>query len=259
MEQAATFQPRDPMRGAFGVALALHAGIIAALAIHAWWVGRGEQFGDTNPGAGAVSIQAVPSINIPHRGEVNPLANDSQSEVPQQKSKPEDRVKEQVEKPNAVALKQNTKQKKAPEQSQHQKFRPYDELAKNQMTSNLPQQVSSPMFAAAPGAGNVGTSASTTFGSRFGGYASQIQQIVAQHWRTGDVDARLQTAPVVIATFDLMKDGTIRNVAILQRSGNPALDASVQRAILDSNPLPPFPPGLDKSSAKVEFTFELKR
>lgn len=259
MEHAATLEHRDPTRGAFGVALALHAGIIAALALHAWWVGRGEQFGDANPGAGAVTIQAVNTIPIPHSGETNPLANDSQSEIPQVKSKPVDREKEQVEKPNAVALKQNTKQKKAPEQSQHIKYRHYDELPKNQLTSNLPQQVSSPMFANTPGAGRVGTSASTTFGARFGGYAAQIQQIVAQHWRTGDVDARLQTAPVVIATFDLMRDGTIRNIAILQHSGNPALDTSVQRAILDSNPLPPFPPGLDKSSARVEFTFELKR
>jgi protein TonB len=260
MEHAATFEPRDPMRGAFGVALTLHAGIIAVLALHAWWVGRGEQFGDQNPGPGAVTIQAVNTIPIPHQGETNPLANDTQSELPQEKTKPVDRAKEQVEKPNAVALKmKDSKTKKAPDQSQHQKFRPYDELAKNQLTSNLPQQVSNPMFANTAGAGRVGTSASTTFGARFGGYAAQIQQIVAQHWRTGDVDARLQTAPVVIATFDLMKDGTIRNIAILQRSGNPALDSSVQRAILDSNPLPPFPPGLDKSSARVEFTFELKR
>ena len=52
--------------------------------------------------------------------------------------------------------------------------------------------------------------------TRFAAYAEQIQQLVAQKWRTGDVDPHMQNAPVVIATFDLMRDGTIRNLQILQ-------------------------------------------
>ena len=73
------------------------------------------------------------------------------------------------------------------------------------------------------------------------------------------MDARVQTAPVVIASFDLMRDGSIRNLRIVQRSGISALDYSVQRAILEASPFPPIPAGFDKDSAKVEFTFELKR
>jgi outer membrane biosynthesis protein TonB len=46
---------------------------------------------------------------------------------------------------------------------------------------------------------------------------------------------------------------------LLQTSGVPSLDFSVKRAILDASPLPPIPPGFDRDSAKVEFTFELKR
>jgi outer membrane biosynthesis protein TonB len=46
---------------------------------------------------------------------------------------------------------------------------------------------------------------------------------------------------------------------ILQRSGIPTLDYSVQRAIMEASPFPPIPPGFDRSSAKVEFWFELKR
>jgi periplasmic protein TonB len=82
---------------------------------------------------------------------------------------------------------------------------------------------------------------------------------VAQKWKTTDVDARLQTAPTVIATFDLMRDGSVKNFQILQRSGNPALDYSVQRAVLEASPFPPIPQGYEKDSAKVEFWFELKR
>jgi TonB family protein len=251
---------RDSMRGAFVAAVMLHAALIGALVIHA--LDRSKPFGDANPGGGAVAIQAVNSIPIPHHGEQNPLASDTQSEVPQTRTDPVDRVKEEIPKPDAIPIKTKmAKQKPAEVASQHQRFRPYDELDKNQLTSKTPPQVSNPIFAAQAGAGPVSMGTSTTLGVRLAAYTSQIIQIVSQHWRTNDVDARLQTAPPVIATFELMRDGTIRNVQILQGSNIPALDISVKRAILDSNKLPPIPQnqGFDKDYAKVEFTFELKR
>jgi TonB family protein len=251
---------RDSMRGAFVAALTLHAALIGALVLHA--LDRSQPFGDNNPGGGAVAIQAVNSIPIPHHGEQNPLASDTQSEVPQAVTKPVDRVKEEIPKPDAIPIKTKmAKQKPAEVASQHQRFRPYDELDKNQLTSKTAPQVSNPMFTAQPGAGQVSTGANTTLGVRLAWYGAQIKEIVARHWRTNDVDPRLQTAPPVIATFELMRDGTVRNLEILQGSGNSALDISVKRAILDSAPLPPIPQnqGFDKPYAKVEFTFELKR
>jgi TonB family protein len=56
-----------------------------------------------------------------------------------------------------------------------------------------------------------------------------------------------------------MRDGSVKNFRILQRSGNSELDYSVQRAILEASPFPPIPLGYDKDSAHVEFWFELKR
>jgi TonB family protein len=96
-------------------------------------------------------------------------------------------------------------------------------------------------------------------GNRFPGYAQQIQELIARKWRTGDVDPNLQSAPTVIATFDLMRDGTTRNIKLLQRSGILSLDFSVQRAIQDASPFPPIPAGYDKDSVPVEFWFVLKR
>ena len=56
-----------------------------------------------------------------------------------------------------------------------------------------------------------------------------------------------------------MRDGTVRNVHILQGSGIAPLDSSVERAILDASPFPPIPAGLRPRPASVEFWFELKR
>jgi TonB family protein len=249
---------RESMRGAFLGALSLHVAIVAALLLNGWLAGHTDAFGSQDAG-GAVGIQVVDSIPLHHEGQPNPLANDTDSKVPQTKAKPVDRVKAEPTPPDAILLKSRNAKKKAAEvASERQRFRPFDQLEKNQLTSKSAPQVSNPLYTA-PGAGRVGAGANTTLGFRFAGYSAQIQQLIAQHWRTDDVDAHVQTAPVVVATFDLLRNGSIRNLQILQGSNISALDFSVKRAILDASPFPPIPAGFDRDYAKVEFTFELKR
>jgi TonB C terminal len=62
----------------------------------------------------------------------------------------------------------------------------------------------------------------------------------------------------VIATFEIQRDGTVRGFALLDKSNITSLNYSVERAVSDAR-FPPLPAGFDKSSAKVEFWFELKR
>jgi protein TonB len=60
-------------------------------------------------------------------------------------------------------------------------------------------------------------------------------------------------------TFEIVRDGSVRNVRLLQRSGNLALDNSAQRAILQAGPFPQLPADYNRDSASVEFWFQLKR
>ena len=69
----------------------------------------------------------------------------------------------------------------------------------------------------------------------------------------------LHTAPVVIVTFDILRNGSVRNQQIAQRSGNNTLDYSALRAVLDAAPFPPLPPEYDRSEANVELHFQLQR
>ena len=73
------------------------------------------------------------------------------------------------------------------------------------------------------------------------------------------MDPRLQTAPLVIVTFEILRDGSVRGVRLFQGSGYPTLDHSAQRAIIEASPFPVLPPGFERNSATVEFRFELKR
>jgi len=254
------FDQRDSLRKPFIGALTMHCLLIGGIILSAWLHGSPDPFGAKDAGGAAVGIEAVKSIPLVHRGEPNPVANDSHSEVPQTPVKQErikqERVKQEPVSKNAIPIKSKDA-KKAPKEMARSNYRSFDDIDPNKVTSQQPQALSNPMYQAA-GAGQIGMGQNTTLGSRFGEYAARIRQLVAEKWRTGDVDASIKTAPVVIATFELKRDGSVRGVRIAKTSGIIPLDFSVRRAIEDAK-LPPIPTEYPKESATVEFSFELKR
>lgn len=249
----------EPLRGPFLWALVFHVTLLGGLSIYGWMMGQTDAFGAMDAGGSAIGVQAVESIPLARSGPANPVSNDTESQVPQEPvKKPEVRAKQEKVSPKAVPLKMKEKRRPAEQTSENRKFRPFKDLDPNQVFAKQAPQVSNPIYSSMPGSGRIGTS-NTTLGTRFPAYAQQIQQMITQKWRTGDVDARLQSAPIVVASFEIMRDGTIRNLKLLQRSGTSTLDFSVQRAITEATPFPPIPPGFERDSATVEFTFELKR
>jgi len=60
-------------------------------------------------------------------------------------------------------------------------------------------------------------------------------------------------------SFEIRRDGTIGAPRIVQESGISTLDFSARRAILEASPFPPLPAEFTRSTATVEFVFELKR
>jgi TonB family protein len=249
---------QERLRGAFLAALALHAALVGWMIYSGWLAAHASMLGATDAGGASVGIQAVSTIPIPHQGPQNPLASDTDSQVPQAPTKPVERAKEEKPPPDAIPIKERNKKTPAETASDKNKYRPVSKLDLNQVYSQSAPAVSNPAFAAT-GAGRVSPGANTTLGNHCPGYAAQIQQLVASHWNTGSVDASVRTAPTVIATFELQKDGSVRAVRILQGSGIAAVDSSVERAILDSNPLPAIQRDCGVDHASAEFWFELKR
>jgi periplasmic protein TonB len=66
-------------------------------------------------------------------------------------------------------------------------------------------------------------------------------------------------APRAVVTFDILRNGAIANVQILQTSGNASVDASVVRAVQGSNPLQPLPGDYSGNKVSVEFWFDFRR
>lgn len=251
-QHADILDQQDSLGGPFVQSILLHVAIAAALVVSSINFQRSHQvWGSTNTGAGsAVSVNAVKSIPLPARaGHVNPVANDTESQVPQA-PKPEPKKQVKVPDEDAIPLKSRLA-KKQPRLEAQQRYRP-EPPRENQVFSREAPAAVSPMFQK-PGAGGVGVGPNNSFGNQFGAYASLVVQRVTEKWQTGGLAAG---GPMVVITFDIQRDGSIRNPQIAQRSGNSALDYSALRAVTDAAPFPPLPPNYSGSSTSVELQFQ---
>jgi len=253
-------EQRDPVRISVLASVGMHAMVFTAVLLSTSMGGRGALWGDPGAlGGGSVGVTAVKQIPLRARsGAANPVANDTESRVPEP-PKPQPRaVRAPV--PEAIPIRGRHARERASRVPQTQQYRTQPDRP-NQLYSSVGQALSSSMYGSQAGTlgGKVGVGPRGSFGQRFGWYRDLLEQRVAQKWRTDDVDPRVQTAPPVIVTFDILRSGQIRNVRILQASGNRVLDYSAQRAVCDAAPFPQLPPGFERDSAQIEFWFQLKR
>jgi len=249
---------RESLRGPFVQSVVLHAMVFGLLVLSSIRYQRShEVIGSPITKAGdAVAIHPVSTIPLPSRsGIINPVANDNESRVPQF-PKPEPKRQVKAPEPKALPITRKYLQENALRDTSPQRYRPQPPLPNQVFSREAPATVS-PMFEK-PGSGGVGVGTNSVLGNRFGAYADLVAQRVTEKWQTSGL-LGLHTAPEVIVTFDILRDGSIRNAQIAQRSGNSNLDYSAQRAVLDAAPFPPLPPGYEGSVANVELHFQLQR
>jgi protein TonB len=97
------------------------------------------------------------------------------------------------------------------------------------------------------------------FGGRFPWYVDAVRNRVSSNWLQSTVDPALRWAPRAVVVFDVMRNGAVANVQILQSSGNASVDNSAVRAILGANPLNPLPNEYAGNKVSVEFWFDFRR
>jgi periplasmic protein TonB len=255
----------DRIAGSFWGSVMLHISFAAlVLGYGAFEATRKPIMGDTEGGRmGAVAVTPVHSIPLPSRSSVpNPVANptESQAPAPPPKAKPITKVK--APDPTAIPIKSKAAPKKPEpiEASAPNKFRAQQHDLPNQVYSTSGQMLSSPMVQM-PGAGGVGIGNSNPLGQQFGAYATLIINAVGRHWQTTNLNPRIQTAPAVVVTFAINRDGSVpqNSIKITQTSGILEVDLSAQRAVMDASPLPQLPTGFPHNDAQIELRFELRR
>jgi protein TonB len=255
----------EPLLQSFWGSVLLHGLVIGGL-LAAGVIERASHLNMGDPlggGLGSVMVTPVASIPLPNRGGLeNPVANDTQSLVPEAplpKAKPAPKPKVKPSRPDAIPL-QSERDLTQPRNaaSQPNKWRDQQKYDQSQLYSSAGQRVNTPQFGMTGGGGvNVGNN--SPFGEKYAAYAAIIRDTVTRNWKTSDVNPRLMTAPAVVITFTIHRDGSVTNVQITQRSGIEPLDISAQRAVMDSQPFQPLPAGFPRSQADVELRFELKR
>lgn len=233
--------------------LAVHAAIAAGL-LYLWFFHpKPETFGDLQKSSGSVGVSTVKTIPIPAKeGRINPVANDTQSVVPQAPPKKKEVVKAPPPDPRAIKIPTKAPPKKtAPQQTSKYVYKP-QELRPNQVYSDVAPALKSPNIGM-QGAGGVSLGQNTTLGNRFGAYVNLMRQRISEKWNTSGMS---NDGKRVLITFTILRDGRVQDVRVAQASGNYTLDSSSQRAILEASPLPPLPPTFEKDSAQVEIWFQ---
>jgi protein TonB len=250
-------EERDSLRAPFLESVAFHAAVFGLLALggisyeHSLriWGGPETQAGD------AVQVNAVKNIPLPSRaGPVSPVANDTENQV-QQPPKPEPKKQLKEPEPKAIPMKSRVIERQ-PKPQAPQRYRPYPPVPNQVFSSQAPAAVS-PMFEK-PGSAGVGIGPNSVFGNRFGAYADLVVKRVSEKWSRNGL-AGSPSTPTVIVTFDILRDGSVRNAQLAQRSGNTTFDNSAVRAVMDAAPFPPLPPGYERTEANVELHFQLQQ
>lgn len=264
--QASTFEQHEEQQGGLMGGLVrsmlLHAAIVGlAIGWGIWSGGKNETWGDptANPGAG-FAITPVNRIPMPMRqARSNPVANDAESQVAREEFDRRKQDRKQKDERDAIELRtERMKKTQAERAADNQRYRPEERYRDNQLRTTTGQALANPMYGT-PGAGGVGIGTGTPFGTRFAAYAELLRRRIAEKWRTNDVDAFVRDARPVTVSFEIMRNGTIQSVQIVQRSGVLTLDYSAQRAVLEAAPFEPLPREFSRDSATVEFTFQLQR
>lgn len=85
-------------------------------------------------------------------------------------------------------------------------------------------------------------------------YLARVQASISRHWLAPPVDFSGESL-VVVVKFRLSRNGGVSRVTVEQTSGNQYYDVAGKRAVLASDPLPPFPRSLRAAFFDTHFTF----
>ncbi len=269
---------RDPFGGPAVGSLMLHVGVVAAVALYVFLIGRfhGGIWGNAESAPGAIQatlVSSAPTIPLPSENKPtdNVLATQTPSQAP---APPAPQKAVETPPPDAIPIPEKqkpTKAKQAPQKAEapvkpepkktvtptstkhaqpvpnQQNRANYGEAAQ----SNIPRSMTSNPNGNNPVAVNGGD-----FGSRFPWYVELIRRRTAQNWLTQEVSPSTPAGARVYLSFVIARDGSPSQIRIAQSSGSPSLDTSCLRAVQRVDTYGPLPGGYNGNSLSVSYYCE---
>ena len=244
------------------LSVSCHTALFVTIALWGWFAPPPFQFGDElGTGGSAVAVNVVQGVplNVPST-RPNPVANDVRHEVPAPPEKAKPVEPEPVPEPAAVPIEEpkKTPPKKEPPKPASDARKSEPEKPDNQLTSTTGAQASNPLFATpTPAGAGVGMDGGSPFGQGFAWYSEALQRRLSEEWAKtlGQVSGKSDTPAVL--RFTILRDGGIRDIRVVQSSGNRTFDYSAHRAVQYIDPFQRLPPALRRDSITVEMWFRL--
>ena len=147
--------------------LVLHASVFASVVLFSLIsIRSSEHWGDLHPGGGsAMVVNVVGQIPLPSRGGiVNPVANDTKSEIPEPKPEKVEKAKVSEPEPDAIPIKsRNAPKRPSRTEASTNRYREKQIDRPNQLYSPTGQALVTPMVGQV-GAGGVGVGPGSPFG-----------------------------------------------------------------------------------------------
>jgi periplasmic protein TonB len=256
------------LKGPLLWSLILHSALFGSLAVSTFLSHRGELWGGPG-GGGAVSVKLVGGLTgvpLPRPETVteNRVVDESKGLY---KSEPKPKPPKEIPK-DATPIPKFTKEKQP-----YYVTRPSKTLEdttpppENAVPYGQGGSPAVPYTQFGMGAGGA-TAAGMQFGGpggggdfagRFSWYVDAVRNRVASNWLQSTIDPSLRWAPRAVVSFDILRNGAVANVQILQSSGNASVDTSAMRAIQGSNPMQALPNEYSGNKVSVEFWFDFRR
>lgn len=253
------FDERDEWRSPLAVSAVLHALLFGGMLLFAMITGqRGEDWGGTGGGGGAMSANLVSTIPLPSKPDAtNVLATESKG-LSQSVPKPVEKEPDAIPIPDRDV---KVKPQKVPTTPTKEKPR---EIAAETNVIPFGQggPVSGPygVFAAGGAKGGFGfTGGGGDFGSRYAWYVDAVRRKVSENWLKYEVDPGISSARRVYIYFEITRGGSPANIRVEQSSGIPSLDQSAMRALQRIDTFGPLPNDYAGNRVSVEFWFDYKR
>lgn len=253
---SAALQPNGNLKLPLLVSAGGHALVLAMMLVSFHHHFRGEPWG--GPGGGAIQVSAVrslPGVPLPRPPAVT--QSRAPSELPglhrEQAAKP------QPEQRAAELPRFGQEPQRQPVPPRREEPKPILPPGAIPSGEGGPAAIPYTSFQLGASEGGLDFGSSGAFGTRYPWYVDSVRRRISGNWLLSTVDPYIKWAPRAVITFEILRDGTVVNIQMLQSSGVASVDRSAIRAIRDSSPLDRLPSDYRGDKVLVEFWFDFSR
>lgn len=252
---------RENLQRPVVVSAVAHAGLVAVLLVSFPQDQRGESWG--GPGGDAIQVSVVrnlPGVPLPRPMVVTQSRVASVSPGLHKAPPVREPKREETRKP-ATELPRFGEESKRQPALRARREEPPAPLPPGAIPSESagPPALPYTTFQANGAQGGMSFGSGGGFGSRYPWYVASVQRRISSNWLLSSIDPHVPWAPRAVLTFEILRDGAVVNIQMMQSSGVPSVDRSAIRAIHDSSPLDQLPSDYRGEKVLVEFWFDFRR